>query len=277
MRGTPFNFDLPIEFFEKADAEPGKQRRVRGIASIETRDRQNEVILARGLDFSDFLQNGWFNDNHSKETDGILGYPDTHKFFRKGASLPTGQKAKADGHWVEGYLLDTAKADRIWELGKALQKTNRRLGLSVEGKIIQREGPGNRTIVKALVRNTAITNCPVNADSRMEILAKSLRAIEETELDKALGMGNAVPGASIDGPRVGMEQGAGQVLTPESLEGKQRTLDIAKPKKKSKKLSKGMGEVQAFAFLKQRLPNADAKTIGRLIDLTRKLKKAGKL
>lgn len=278
MSEIPFTFDLPIEFFEKADAEPGKQRRVRGIASIETNDRQNEIVLANGLDFSDFLQNGWLNDNHSKETDGILGYPDTHKFFRKGTKLPSGQTAKADGHWVEGYLLDTNKAARIWELGQALQKTNRRLGLSVEGKILKREGAGNRVVAKALVRNVAITNCPVNVDSRMEVLAKSLRAIEDSELDKTLGMGAATPGTAITGPRQGMEESAGQVITPKSLESKNRVLTFtdAKPKKK-KNLKKSLSHKQAVAYLKQRLPNANDKVIGRLIEVTRKLKKAGKL
>jgi len=155
-----FDFEVPLSVFEKADAPKGKQRRIGGIVSLETQDRQDEIVLQRGLDFSDFRKNGWFNDNHTKDTTGIVGYPEEVQFFQRGAELPDGSVAPAQGHWVEGYLLEGyKKADEIWDLGQALQKTNRRLGFSVEGKILQRSGPKQRTIAKALVRNVAITNC----------------------------------------------------------------------------------------------------------------------
>lgn len=154
-----FDFDVPVSFFEKADAEPGKERRIGGIATLETKDRQGEVILARGVDFSDFVQNGWFNDNHSKNTTDILGYPEKAKFFRKNEQLPNGEVSTAAGHWVEGYLLNTPGADKVWELGRALAQTKRRLGFSVEGRIEKRTGPLQKTIARALVRNVAITNC----------------------------------------------------------------------------------------------------------------------
>ena len=141
-----FDFQMPVDFFEKADAEPGKQRRIGGIASTEVDDLQGEVALARGLDFRRFLDGGWFNDNHSKKTADVLGYPEDAKTFRKGDVLPNGEKAGANGAWVEGYLLDTPEAKRIWDLGKALQKTNRRLGFSLEGDILKRAGP--KTVFK---------------------------------------------------------------------------------------------------------------------------------
>ncbi len=268
---------MPLNFFEKADAEAGKQKRIGGIASIQTRDREQETILQRGLDFSDFLANGWFNDNHSRETDGVLGYPEMTNYFRKGQRLPNGQVSKAEGHWVEGYLLDTPKANRIWALGKALDKTGRRLGFSVEGKILQRTGPMKRTIAKALVRNVAITNCPVNSDANMEILAKSLQVAETTALsamEKALGMGTPNPGQAIVGPRSGED--AGQVLTGESLERKQRKLTFEEEEKK-KKTNKSLSDSEAFAWLRVRLPNASPEQIGRIITLTRLRKRGGEL
>lgn len=277
-QGLPFDFEVPVNFFEKAGAEVGKEKRFGGIASIETKDRQKEVLLQRGLDFNDFMQNGWFNDNHSKDTDGILGYPEDVQFFRKGKVLPDGQKAKADGHWVEGYFLDTERAGRIWELGKALQKTNRRLGLSVEGQIQKRSGPQQRTVARALVRNIAITNCPVNADARMDILAKSLSAVEQAdpdELEKMLTMGQpADPGSSPAGPKTG--EGAGQVLTPESLEhdedDKQAQLKFVSEKKTKKSLT----DTEAFAWLHARLPNATENQIERIVALTRRRKMGNK-
>ena len=70
----PFKFEIPFEVFHKA-GEKGKERRIGGMVSTDKRDRQGEVVLNRGLDFSEFVHNGWFNDNHSKETTGIVGYP----------------------------------------------------------------------------------------------------------------------------------------------------------------------------------------------------------
>ena len=266
-KALPFDFEMPIDFFEKADAADGKTRRIGGIASIETRDRQDETILQRGLDFSDFISNGWFNDNHSKTTTDILGYPEMVQYFKKGQNLPNGSKAKADGHWVEGYLLNTEKADKVWELGKALQATNRRLGFSVEGKILRRTGPKDKIIAKALVRNTAITNCPVNADANMEILIKSLKAVEDTdpdELEKTLSMGTATTTAPT-GPQTG--EGAGQVLATESLEqDKKPNLEDEEETKKS------LTDTEAFEWLRARLPKAKPEQLGRVITFTRERK-----
>jgi len=173
VRGLPFQFEVPVTFFEKAGEEPGKRRRIGGIISTEAPDRQNETVLADALVLDDFLKAGWFNDNHSRDTDGIVGYPEATRKFKKGEQLPNGEKAKHAGHWAEGYMLGTERANKIWELGKALQGTGRRLGFSVEGKILARTGPktivkkgddgqpqwvGER-IAKAVVRNVAITNC----------------------------------------------------------------------------------------------------------------------
>jgi hypothetical protein len=287
----PFNFEVPISFFEKSDAEIGRQKRIGGIITTESKDRQGEVILQRGLDFGDFLTYGWYNDNHSKATTDILGYPEKVAFFRKGQSLPDGTLAKADGHWAEGYLLDTDKANKVWELGKALQKSGRRLGYSVEGSIDKRIGRDRKTIAKARVKNVAITNCPVNADSRLETLAKSLIAVEEQaaqedEARKALTAGAATPGVAPVGPRTG--EGAGQVLMPESLETDKRLtkkqlqmFDATpeKPVQKSKRdeVRKSLTVAEAVAWVRSRLPNASLEQAGRIVDVTLALKRSGKL
>lgn len=270
-----FEFEIPVSFFEKAEAEPSKMRRIGGIISTESPDRQGEVILQRGLDFNEFLQHGWFNDNHSKQTDGILGYPESVKRFKKGDFLPDGTVAKSNGTWAEGYLLDTPKAMSIWDLGRSLQKTHRRLGFSVEGKIESRVGPEDRIIAKAKIRNVAITNCPVNTDSRLEVLAKSLAAIERCEpnaMEKALGMGAATPGQAIVGPQTGM--GAGRVLAPQSLEHDEK--DPAKEKKK-KRVAKSLTDEEAVAWVRLRLPAATPDQARRIVALTKALKREGTL
>jgi len=274
FESLPFDFDIPMSVFEKAGAPEGRRRRIGGIASAENDDRQQESVLARGLDFSDFLSDGWFNDNHSKATDGILGYPEEERMFSKGETLPDGRIAKAAGHWVEGYLLEGhPPADRIWDLGKALAKTKRRLGFSVEGKIIKRAGmnkSGAKVVAKAKVRNVAITNCPVNGEARMEILVKSLRAVEgsdPSDLDKALTMGEATGINPPAGPQTG--DGAGQVLTGQSLEHDEKIDKNKKKKKKSNQLSMD----KAREWVRERLPAATDGQIERFIRLTMRLKK----
>ncbi len=273
----PFDFEVPVRFFEKAGAEVGKQRRIGGIISTENRDRQGEVVLQRGLDFSDFMKNGWYNDNHSRETTGIVGYPELVQRFDKGALLPDGQFAKANGTWAEGYLLNTKKADKIWELGMALQGTGRSLGYSVEGGIQRRIGANRKTIAKATVRNVAVTNCPVNDDSRLDILAKSLMVVEAAEpslLEKALAMGTTQGGLTHPaGPQTG--DTAGQVLAVEGLETDARlTLDDDDDEEETKK---SLSDAEAVAWLQSLRPSLCAADAGRIVDITKRLKTQGRL
>lgn len=285
-RSIPFDFEMPLSFFEKADAPAGKKRRIGGILSTEHIDQQGEKILQRGLDFRPFLKSGWFNDNHSRATTDILGYPEGVTVFAKGQRLPDGQVAESNTTWVEGYLLKSPKAREVWELGKALAETGRRLGFSVEGRITQRMGPDRKTIAKAVVRNAAITNCPVNDNSRLEILAKSLQAVADSEpdaLEKMLSMGTpATPGTPPAGPQTG--EGAGQVLAGESLESKlhppkrsrgQKTAEEEEDTEKSLRLS--FTPDRALELLKARIPGATPHTLRRVLAQALRWKREGQL
>ena len=257
-----FEFSIPIGVFEKAEAEPGKHRRIGGLISTESRDRQGEIVLQKGLDFSQFVSHGWLNDNHSKKTTDIVGFPQSVTLIQKGQVLPNGAKAETNGHWMEGYLLDTAKGNEVWELANALQKSDRRLGFSIEGNVDQRKDDEQHIITKARVRNVAITNCPVQTDSRLDVLAKSLIAVEALGMEKALGVGSPTPGVAPVGPLTGSD--AGQILASESLEGAEKP----KKKKKKKKLSKA----EAVAWLSSRLPNASSQTLERIYETSLRLK-----
>lgn len=256
-----FTLQFDLDCFEKADAPEGRKRRIGGIASIETTDRQKEILLQRGLDFSEFVNNGWFNDNHSKATGDVLGYPEGAFYFEKGEILPNGKLAIAPGHWVEGYLLNTKKADEIWDLATALKNTPRRLGFSVEGNIRKRDAIDKSIVAQAVVREVAITKSPVNTNATMDVLVKSLS------------MGESIPGIAPVGLRTG--EGAGQVLSCESLEGVTKITDYKK--KKKKKVRKGLNDSEAFVYLANRVIGLKPREIGQLIELTRKLKKTGKL
>lgn len=272
MAAVPFEFEVPISFFEKADAPKGTQRRHGGLISTEDEDLQGETVLRDGLDLEPFKASGWFNDNHEKSTTGIVGYPDplSVKTVKRGEKLPDGEIAKSGGVWAEGYLLNTDRANEIWKLAKELKGTGRSLGYSVEGAVIKRDGPktvmkkgpdgsmqlvGNR-VVKAVVRNVAITGCPVQTSSQLSLLAKSLQAeiAEEEAVGKALTVGTP------DNP------GSGAPLVEESLEGDGK-------KKKKKKLT----DVEALQTVRKSFPGIGLMDAARIVEATKQLKRAGRL
>ena len=238
----PFRFELPVETFYKA-GEPGKERRIGGVISTESKDRQGEVVLQRGLDFAEFLANGWINDNHSKETTGIVGYP-----LKVDRVTVNGKPATA----FEGYLLEGhAPSDKIWNLAQVLQKTGRRLGFSIEGAVVRREGMHGEIVAKAKVRNVAITNAPVNTDTELEVIAKSLQAMESEgwedrrleQLQRAMmaGQGFAQPGVAVPG--------LGAALRPESMEMAPKTATYRRPRSR-----KALTKAEALEVVHGRFP-----------------------
>lgn len=163
------------------EADVEEERRIGGTCSTESLDRQDERVLAKGLDFNPFLSYGWFNDNHSPATSAVLGWP-TNVFL------------KSDRWFTEGCLLKKGykPADDIWELARSLEKSKapRLLGFSIEGKVVQRDTSSNR-IIRAIVRNVAITNCPVNPDCEWRALVKAFAPVEtiDNALRKAMSVG----------------------------------------------------------------------------------------
>ncbi len=172
-----------VDILEKASENIEDTRPIGGFCSTDRLDRQGEVVVQKGLDFGEFVKHGYFNDNHRQGTADILGYPST-------AVLKGGR------WWTEGNLLKNfGPADKVWELAKALKASGapRRLGFSIEGKILER-GQRNR-ILRATVRNVAITNCPVNTECTWDVLTKAFAPIEDvtTALNRALAAGSAHP------------------------------------------------------------------------------------
>ncbi len=179
-----------VDLIKGSDEEDSPNWKIGGYASTEALDRQGESVLQKGLDFKEFIKHGWYNDNHQQHTAAAVGIPEMAEF------------KKGKGWYTEGYLLKHVQRARdIFNLAKAIVGTPRRLGFSIEGKILQRLG--NR-IVRALIRNVAITNSPVNTDCTWGVLEKSWASDVES---KALSVGHART------PSTG-----GRVLVPEDLE-----------------------------------------------------------
>jgi hypothetical protein len=207
-----FSINMDIEKSEESDT----RRIIRGYASTEHEDRQGESMVQKGLDISDFINHGYFNYDHDNSI--ILGYP-----------LST---CKVDDHgfWVEGELLKGIKlADRIWDLAVALKKSNapRKVGFSVEGKVMERDGS---RIVKAKIYNVAITTNPVNTNCSWEAVAKSFNAVKDTyKVNKALEAGYEANPLDMEG---------GATFRKESLEEDIHNLSYVIDDEENKKILK---------------------------------------
>jgi len=194
-----FNVFVPgvFQILEKAGDDVEVSRSIGGFASTEDLDRQGEIVVQKGLDFSEFVSWGWFNDNHRQETSAALGYP-------------TDARLEKGRWWVEGNLIPGyPPSDRIWELAKSLARMQapRKLGFSIEGKVVERDGYNK--ILRAKVRDVAITRMPVNTSCSWSVLTKAFAdpsAVSDAA-DKALSVTTTSPAAGGPG-----------VLRPEELE-----------------------------------------------------------
>lgn len=257
-------------FFEKADAPEGQRRRIAGVISTETKDRQDEIVIQNGLDFTPFLAYGHFNDNHGKGPGAAVGAPLEVKQFAKGQILPNGKAAVSNCTWAEGILYpDYPKAEELWDLGIAMQKSGglRTLGFSIEGKVKARTGSDRKTIAKAEVEHVAITHVPVNPETKLECLAKSLHTVER-EIEKGMTQGSERP--AVDSPKTGEEAGA--ILSNQDLDHK-----LKDTRKKTKKKLKGkIAKSVAMSLLRGRLPNASESQLSRVYEAAKVLENKSK-
>jgi hypothetical protein len=173
--------------------------RIGGLVSAQTVDQQDETLAQDGVDWSYFLDKGWFNYEHAAGPDNILGHPER--------VTPTTTSDGEPATRVEGVLyLAKAKAREIWETAQAMKKAggSRQIGFSVEGQVIERDPSDKKRILKSRVLNVAVTAHPVHPDARLEILARSLAGGYS-------GVGYQFPAQ--------VSQGSLSPLLPQSIEG----------------------------------------------------------
>lgn len=158
-----FSFYVPFDIEKSEVTQNGeKQMIIGGYASTADRDRQDDAIVQRGIDFSEFLDYGYLNYNHDNSI--IVGYP-----------IKEGCKVDSHGFYVKAKLLNgVQQAEDMYQAAIALERANapRRLGFSVEGKVLARDKNGN--ITRCKIYNVAITNSPVNTNCTWDVLAKSM-------------------------------------------------------------------------------------------------------
>lgn len=152
------------EFVNK-NFDPSKAtgRFIQGYASTPAWDTDGESIIKSGLDISYYNQQGWLNWMHTNKPGFIIG-------------IPVYSKIDHIGFFTKGMLFkDNEMASDVWKLGNELKSLGnpRKLGFSIEGKVVQRSEINKSKIVKAKVTNVAITHIPVNMEATFELVSKS--------------------------------------------------------------------------------------------------------
>lgn len=161
-----FKIIIPAEITKSKDGE----WRVAGLASTSSIDRQGEVIMPEGIDATPIAKGkGFFNWDHDNSPENTVGVLDSYK---KGSG----------GMYVEGRLFKNhTRAKAIYEIMSSLHKGDTgRVGMSVEGKVIERDPKNPSVIRRCLIKNVALTMNPVNQDTFADIV-KSMSGDAEVD------------------------------------------------------------------------------------------------
>lgn len=151
--------------FVNQNFDPSKSsgRFVQGYASTPAWDSDGESIVKSGLDIDYYNKQGWLNFMHQNKPESIIG-------------IPVYSKIDHVGFFTKGMLFKNNKmAEDLWNLALELKSMGnpRRLGFSIEGKVIARSAINKSKIVKAKVTNVAVTHIPVNTEATFEVVSKS--------------------------------------------------------------------------------------------------------
>lgn len=280
-----FGFWVPFAISKSGKEKDGK-RWIEGIASTPDEDLQQEIVSQKGIDFTYFLKHGYFNNDHKPGFENKVGEPTECKITPKGL-------------WVKGFLFKNKKvSDEIWEMANSLEssQSNRKLGFSIQGKVLRRAG---KKILKCWIQDIAITAAPINTNTWLDVV-KSLNAVPTESWCDSTGcyvitsedaykslhdgdVSNKGINASLSEEDMNLHKDeescpnkkaftagsdAGRALTPESLEGDMKDLNWARVEGKRKedtKKSITFDESVAWLQAYRNLPRSDAQIVARAV------------
>lgn len=174
---------------------------IRGICSAAARDRQQEVLIQEGMDWSYCDQAGVINEDHENGPGFVLGEP-VSRWATTWFDERTGLEVPATG--LEAFLyLEKSRARDAWETIRAQlsnPRSTRRVGFSVEGFATERDKADPKVVRRSRIVNVALTQHPIFPGARVEAIAKSAGAI-----------GHQAP--------AGLGEGRYSALAPQDLDG----------------------------------------------------------
>lgn len=170
-----FSTWVPLDLISKGDAGSDENEEkeenssiayIKGVVSTDDTDFEGEQVNQKGLDWSYFLKHGWFNHEHRPGPEAVLGHP---------LKIEAGEHETV----VEGVLyLEKPLAKDVYTTAMAMKKAGgeRSLGFSIEGQVTGRNNDDNKQIMSARVINCAITAHPMNPNTNLEVIARSMNA-----------------------------------------------------------------------------------------------------
>lgn len=177
-----FNIWVPMELdiIKSGDGKGKDKMRIKGIASTADIDTDNQSLEPSGFVLDRLLKSGYFNYDHRSKDDPsfIIGEPDVAKIVNGNL-------------YVEGELYDTPLAKSVYEFGKVLEKSKsgRKLGMSIEGKVLEKDPFNQNRITKSLITGIAITPVPKNANTTLELVkgfTNELHKEYEYDIEKSI-------------------------------------------------------------------------------------------
>ena len=165
-----FQLSFEVDLEKGSDAQDSDWK-IKGIASVEVPDIEEETLIIKGMDTSYLENHGLINWNHGKLPQYIIGEIDkAEKIYD-----PPPAVLKVEGTLWKG----TEVAKEAHKLMKALEsgKSRRKMRLSLEGKAVQRQ---DKRVVKSRITNVALTMNPINIHT-YAILTKGMCMHPEAE------------------------------------------------------------------------------------------------
>lgn len=264
-----FKFVMPADLEKGADGS----WKVRGLASTQGIDQQGETIIQKGIDLTPIDQKrGILNWDHKKGPENTIGTLD-------------GYNMGQNGLYIEGNLFknhDRAKA--VKQIMDSLGDGDRgRMGLSVEGQILERDPSNPKIIKKCKISAVALTMNPVNSETyaglvksmsgNVEFDATEENVIEETEGEKMFTVSEML---NIVEKALGVSGGYTQAPNELTNGDAMATSDMKAPGKKKKKkedevIEKGRGPDKTPRKKRKNKENKEKKDNSDDIDLDRLL------
>jgi len=253
MTAQKFRFYTPVNISKAKDKEGKEIMRLGGIASTADEDSDGENLMPAGFDISTLKKSGIVNWHHQAKSnpEAIIGEPSKVELTKKGL-------------YIESDLYgDSDLAQKVYKLAQVLEKNSktRRLGYSIEGRVLERDPLNKAIVTKAEITGVAITHMPKNPKTFAEIIKGKIDDDDSIEEKEEEGIDDEIKKEMSAGSE------SGKAVTKESVDKKIKNLTT---------FSKG----ETFTQIFEDVHNVDintAKQIYSLIEKSSQMKNKGKI
>lgn len=158
------SFFVPVEIEKGVVDKDGKKKmRVKGIASTPSRDTDGENLNPAGFNINTLVSKGHLTWAHAAKENPLANIGE-----------PTLARITNDNKlYIEGELYeDNPLARSVYQLAEILEKNSstRRLGFSIEGKVLEKDKLNPKKILKADIYGVTLCTMPKNPDTLVEIM-----------------------------------------------------------------------------------------------------------